>query len=294
MAFFRKKEKNKNWKQGKSKIYSGVPKRDNQKKRRKFSRFLFWVLFLVFLGVCGYLILFSPFLEVESVSVEGNNEISSEQIIEKVDGTLEGKYLRYISRRNFFLVRKNAINSELKNSFNRLEVSSIEKKFPRSILIRVKERQPELVWCSGGVCYLADKSGLIYSGANATDEEVNKARFLVAIDDNARPVEIGKTSLGENFIQYLKEIDAILADDLGFSIDGNYHTPALASQEILVKIRKDEGEGWTLKLSSLVSPGETKKIIQTVFDKDLDEEKRKNLDYLDLRIKGKVYYKMKN
>jgi hypothetical protein len=291
MTFFRKKEKNKSWKRKNPKIYSGVPKRDKQEKRGRFSRCLFWVLLLGFLGVCGYLLLFSPFLEVDAISVEGNKEIPSEQIVEKASSAIVGKYLGFFSKRNFLLVRKNTINSQLKNSFNRLEVSSIEKKFPRTILIKVKERQPELVWCSGGVCYLADKSGLIYSGANAADEEINKERFLVAIDDNARPVEIGKTTLGENFIQYLKEIDAVLVDDLGLSIDGNYHTPALSSQEIIVKIK--EGEGWTLKLSSAISPGDTKKILETVFGKDLAGEKRQQLEYLDLRVKGKVYYKLR-
>lgn len=291
MAFFRKKEKNKSWKGRKPKAYPGVPRRDNQEKKSRFSRFLFWVLFLGFLGVCGYLLLFSPFLEIDAISVEGNKDIPSEQIVEKASGAIEGKYLGYLPKRNFLLVRKNAINSQLKSNFNRLEVSSIEKKFPRTILIKVKERQPELVWCSGGVCYLADRSGLIYSGANATDEEINKERFLVAIDDNARPIEIGKTSLGENFIQYLKEIDAVLASDLGLSIDGNYHTPALSSQEIIVKVK--EGEEWTLKLSSLISPGETKKILETVFSKDLAGEKRNQLEYLDLRVKGKAYYKLR-
>ena len=289
---FRKKEKSKNWKGKNLKIYSGVPRRDNQRKRGRFSRFLFWILFLGFLGVCGYLLLFSPFLEIDLISVEGNDEISSEQIIEKVDKVLEGTYFQYFSKRNFFLIRKNAINSELKNNFNRLEVSSIEKKFPRAILIKVKERQPELVWCSGGTCYLVDKSGLVYSRANATDEEINRSQFLVVIEDNARPIEIRKTSLDESFIQYLKEIDAVLVDDLGLSFEGSYHTPAISSQEVVVKIKEDN-EDWTLKLSSAVSSKDVKKILETVFEKELSGDKRSQLEYLDLRVKGKVYYKLR-
>ncbi len=243
------------------------------------------------MGVCVYVLFFSPFLEVDSISVEGNNSIGSEEIIGKVNEVLDGKYLGYFSRRNFFLLSKNRINQKLQNDFSRLEVSSIERKFPRVVLIRVRERQPEMAWCSGGVCYLVDRDGLVYAGANATDEELNKDRFLILIDDNARPVEIRKTVISPEFIQYLKQVDALLADDLKLEIDGNYHTPALSSQEVILKIR--EGDGWLLKLSQTVSPEDTKKIIQTVFDKELNEEKRKNLDYLDLRVKGKVYYKLK-
>jgi len=291
MSFFRKKEKEKSWKRRNPKVYSGVPRRNSREKRGKFSRFLFWVLFLGFLGVCGYMLLFSPFLEIESVAVEGNKDIPSEEIIAKVNEVMSGKYFDYLSKRNFFLASKNRINQKLKNDFNRLEISSIEKKFPRAILIKVKERQPELVWCSGGVCYLADKDGFVYAGANATDEELNKDRFLIVVDDNARPIEIRKSVINPEFIQYLKRIDVILVDDLGLQTEGNYHTPTVSSQEVIVKIK--EGEGWILKLSSVISPEDAKKILETIFEKELGGDKRKNLDYLDLRVKNKVYYKLK-
>lgn len=272
-------------------MYSGVPKRDDQKKRSKFSRFLFWILFLAFLGVCVFMLFFSPYLEIESIAVEGNKDIPSEEIIAKVDEVTGGKYFGYLSKRNILFMSKKQINEKLKSDFNRLEVSAIEKKFPKAVLIKVKERQPEMAWCSGGVCYMVDKEGLVYAGANAADEELEKSRFLIIIDDNAQPVEIRKTTVSPEFIQYMKQVDAILIDGLGLSIDGNYHTPALSSQEVMVKIK--EGEGWMLKMSSLISPEDTKKIIETVFDKELPMEKRNNLDYLDLRVKGKVYYKLR-
>lgn len=291
MPIFRKKNKKKTWQERNPKVYSGVPRRESQEKRGKFSRFIFWVLLLGFFGVCAYMLFFSPFLEVEVVAVEGNQDISAEEISQKAREALQGRYFKYFSRGNFFLASRAAISAKLKSDFNRLEIWAIEKKFPRAILIRVKERQPEMVWCSSGVCYLVDKEGFVFSGANAADEELNKDRFLVAIDDNARPVEIGKTIISSRFIQYLKQMDGVLVDDLKMQVDGNYHTPALSSQEVIARI--EENDGWLLKLSQTISPEETKKIIQTIFEKELDKEKRKNLEYLDLRVKGKVYYKLR-
>jgi hypothetical protein len=77
---------------------------------------------------------------------------------------------------------------------------------------------------------------------------------------------------------------------LGLSIDGII-TPALSSQEIIAKIKEGDG-GWTLKLSSAILPEDTKKILETVFEKDLSGDKKSQLEYLDLRVKGKVYYKL--
>ena len=136
---------------------------------------------------------------------------------------------------------------------------------------------------------MVDENGSVYSGANATDEELKNSSALVVIDDNARQVEIEKTIIEKDFISYLKELNYLLREELQMEPDGTYHTPALASGEVYFQTK----EGWMLKLSDQVSPAETKKIIQTLFDKELDAQKRQNLDYLDLRIKGKVYYKMK-
>jgi cell division septal protein FtsQ len=289
MPFFRKKEKEKTWKRKNPRMYSGVPKRGKQGRKNKFLHFLFWVLLLVFAGVSAYLFLFSSFMEVETISVSGNKDISSEEIESRVREAISGKYYGYFSRNNFFLVNRKAIDAVLKNNFSRLEVASIEKKFPKAILIEVKERQPELVWCSGGVCYLIDGDGLAYSGASGTDEELRNQSFLTVVDENARPVEIGKTNIGSEYVDFLKKINLLLRDNLHLETEGSYSTPALASREVTVKIK----EGWFLKLSESVSSEETEKIIQTVFEKELSQEKRQGLDYLDLRIKNKVYYKMR-
>lgn len=292
MLIFRKKKENKSWKKRNPRVYSGVPKREKQEKGGKFSRLIFWVLFLGFLGVSGYLLFFSPFMEIETVLVEGNVDIPTKEITGRIGQALSGKYYNLVTKRNFFFASKYEIESILKGSFDRLEVSAIEKKFPRAILVKVQERQPEMAWCSSGVCYLVDSRGLVYAGANAANEELNKNRFLIAIDDNARPVEIKKTTVSPEFIQYLKKIDALLIEDLGLALEGNYHTPAISSGEIVVKIKEGD-TGWILKISSAVPTDDIKKIIQTIFEKDLNAEKRKNLEYLDLRVKGKVYYKMK-
>jgi len=270
-------------------MYSGVPKRDSQKKKSGISRVLFWLMFLVFIGVLVFLLLFSPLMEIDTISSDGNQDISSEEIAGQAKKAIEGKYFGYLSKKNFFLVNAKEIDAALKSNFNRLEVASIEKKFPKAILIKVRERHPELVWCSGGVCYLIDGEGMAYSGATGTDEELRNQNFLTVIDENARPVEIGKTIIDRGYIDFLKKMSLILRDDLQLETEGSYSTPAIASHEVIVKIK----EGWFLKMNSAISPEETKKIILTLFEKELPADKRQNLDYLDLRVKNKVYYKMR-
>lgn len=274
-------------------VFGFAPKKEARKAEKPLSAFSFWMLLLIFAGVASYLLFFSPQLEIENIVVSGNQNIASSDIAAAARTALDGKYKKYFSKSNFFFVQKNAISSALHDKFNRLEVVAIQKKFPNALILEVKERQPEIVWCSGGVCYFVDKEGLAYAGADSPGGTAGSSNFLTIIDDNAKPVDTGSTRIDQGFIEYLKNMDAILTDDLHFSLLDAYHTPALASGEIYAKIAAADSDGWTLKLDSSISPDETKKIIETVFDKDISQDDLKNLDYLDLSVKGKVYYKMK-
>jgi len=293
MGIFSKKKKNKivqkSWQRKSAKAYPGASKKETPKKGGVFSRFLFWVLLVGFLGICAYLFFFSTFLDISKIIIQGNQEISSVEISKVVEKSLEGNYLKYLPKKNFFLVSEKNIGSAVKKSFNRLEVSSIEKKFPDTIVVKVVERKAELVWCSSGVCYFADRSGLVYGGASGSEDDLRAANFLVVVDDSAIPVNMGKTRISPDFVGYIEAVNAMMRDDLRVDPVASYHTPGIASQEVNVMT----SEGWILKISSEYSIEEAKKIIQTLFEKDLDEETRKNLDYLDLRVKGKVYYKTK-
>jgi len=252
-------------------------------------RVLFWLLFLGFLGICGYILLFSPYLDVDAVSIEGNQDVSKREIADQVAKSIEGKYFNFFPKKNFFFVNKKDINVALKSNFDQLEVASIEKKFPGTISVQVTERKPELVWCSGGVCYFVDKSGLAYGGADGTDEELRKNGFLTVVDVSAVPVDLGKTKINPAYIGFIESAELMLRDDLKIDPAESFHTAGIASGEISVK----NSEGWTVKLGSEFSIEDAKKVIQTLFEKELNEEVREKLDYLDLRIKNKIYYKIK-
>lgn len=292
MALFSKKTKNripqKSWQGRRTGAYASVPKKE-KKRERKFSRVLFWLLLLGFLGICGYILLFSPYLEVDSVAIEGNQDISKREIADQVAKSIEGKYFNFFPKKNFFFVNKKDINAALKGNFDKLEVASIEKNFPGTISVQVTERKPELVWCSGGVCYFVDRSGLAYGGAVGTDEELRETGFLTVVDDSAVPVDMGKTKISPDYIGFIEAASSMLRDDLKLDPTESFHTAGIASGEISVKNQ----EGWTVKLGSEFSIEDAKKVIQTLFEKELNEEVRKNLDYLDLRIKNKIYYKIK-
>lgn len=259
------------------------------KRERKFSRFLFWFLLAVFLGICTYLLFFSPFLAVDKIFVEGNKDISGVDIRNSIEKDIGENFFFFLPKNNFFLLNEKHIGSAIKKVSKRLEIESVEKKFPESLSVRLVERKTELVWCSGGVCYFVDAEGLAYETATENEESLRFDKFIVIVDDSAVPVDVEKTKINQDYIRFIESADEIIKNDLGFLAEESYHTPGIASGEISRRLN----EGWILRISKDMPIEETKKIIQTIFEKELNEEARKNLDYLDLRIKNKIYYKMK-
>jgi cell division septal protein FtsQ len=291
MSLFSKKNKvsQKSWQRKSARLHPAMPKRDGAKKKRKFSRFLFWLLFTSFLGICAYLLLFSPFLDIDSITVEGNQNVPSSEIGSIVEGVLNQKWMGVFPQRNFFLVRKKNIYDAFQKDFDKLEVVSVEKSFPGGLKVKVAERKAELVWCSGGVCYFVDSNGLAYSSTGETEIFFREQRKLTVVDDSAIPIETKKTRLNSEFVKFIEDTDSMLREDLKIDIVDSYHTPGAASEELAVRT----GEGWILKISSEYTIEDAKRIIQTLFEKDLNEEAKKNLEYLDLRVKNKVYYKLR-
>jgi cell division septal protein FtsQ len=293
MLFFSKKQKNKSgiksWHKEKDKVYPTIRGKKAGKPRRRFSRFLFWLLFFGFLGICVYLALFSPYLDLTKISIEGNQDIPAKSISNSVRESLDGKYFDLFPKNNFFLANKKSIKSSIKSDFKNVDITSISKIFPDAITIKIVERKAKLAWCSGGACYFVDRTGLAYGGASEDEEKLRIKNFLVVVDDSAIPVKIEETKIDPEFVGYIEAVNAMVTDDLKINLIGSVHTPAAASKEISL----ETVEGWILKLSMEYSNDESKKIIQALFESELNEEARKNLEYLDLRVKGKVYYKLK-
>ncbi len=284
-SFEPKKRKSQN-----PKVYLTVQKKIEKGKTGKSFRFLRVLITFVFFLTLGYLALFSPFLEITTVSVRGvelNREI---EISRKVNELLSGKYANLIKKNNFLFVRPKLIEEELLKNFNRLSKAEAKKIFPNLILVSAVERKADLVLCSSGICYLVDENGVAYSRADISDEELRERNFLTLVDESASLVEIGKTKIDKDFIEFAKKMSLILKDNLNFNWEGGFYTPALVSGEIFVRITEN---GWILKLSQQTPPEEIYKMLVALIDQEIKRENLSNLEYLDLRIKGKAYYKMK-
>jgi len=253
-----------------------------------FPRMIFRLLVFVFIGATAYVLFFSPFLEVKTVSLRGIAELKYEDVYRKINENFSGKYLYFIPKNNLILISKNKTERNLLESFKKISDVNIRKNFPDGIVVEITEREALLVWCAN-TCYIIDNNGYAYTEADFASEEIRQNNLLSIRDDSGKPVDIGRRVLGEDYIDFIISLKEEVLRGSGITIANEYRTGSRIAEE--VKVRTEEG--WEIYFSSRLPIENSVRTLKTFLDKEIDQEKRSKLEYIDLRAENKVYYKFK-
>ena len=180
-----------------------------------------------------YLLFFSPFLEIESISVEGNEDIPASEISGQIEKSLDGKYFRYFVQEKLLFIRTGDIEKALASSGKLLELEYQSEKNSR-IPSQFGWLREKLCWSGAAAAFAISRTatGLLFGGMSGSGEEAGKQNFLAIVDDSARPVEIGKRRLIRTYLENLSNFDVFFEIRFQSGRIGNFHTPGMASQEI--------------------------------------------------------------
>jgi cell division protein FtsQ len=92
-------------------------------------------------------------LKIESVEIEGNKTVSSDQLLEIIFNSLGD-----ISQNSIILIDLEKLKKDILE-IGWIESVSIRKKLPSTIIINITERSPKVIWQSKGQIWLADDKG---------------------------------------------------------------------------------------------------------------------------------------
>jgi len=125
--------------------------RHGSQERQPIGQIFIVLLVLLVMLIAGFLFLNSPYFTVGQISVEGNKYIAVEEI-HRIAGIPEPV--------NIFRLNTADIKDNLKNDLRVTDVD-VTRKFPSTIVISVKERQPLVYVASGYGFFEVDKQGVI-------------------------------------------------------------------------------------------------------------------------------------
>ena len=263
----------------------------SRKLRRKRLILKAVVASIIFIAIFAGIVAFfrMPYLQIEKIEISGNSLINSDDLIEKVKAKLEGKYLGLFPKANIFIIPKKKILAEMPQKFKRIKNITLDKKYFGAIAVKLEERSNAALYCEKEDCAYADENGFVFEKA----PYFSGAVFLKLIDqrnlndgENSKTVEgfLGSNLIEESEFKKILEF-AALAD----KIDGGIEKVVLKKENIYeFYVKKD----WRIILNDKNEPKRAYLNLITVLESNI-KDKRTKLDYLDLRLGNKIYFKYK-
>lgn len=226
-------------------------------------KLIFWLL--LFLAII-YLIFFSPLFKIRQIEVKGEVSEDGRKEIEK------------FKNQNIFIAKGANHNAIIKDQPGIKDVK-IVRGLPDTLRVEMVERDPLYIWSANGQDYFVDKEGVAFLRPSFAEDKKNNLTRVVDLKnisvfpgDKIAPVAFG------NFILKTKEIfnNKTGLNILNFEVD-----------ETTFQVNAVLDNNWRLLLDTLQTPDYQIDNFKKLYDAKKDEITTS----VDLRVKGKAYFK---
>lgn len=293
MSFLRKKRK--------SPKFSAViraPKRRKggrffiKKAKKLFATRVFWILVVLFIGfsTLSYYLFFSGKFLLRNVSIEGVNTDTENAIRQYFDEFSHTKRFLVFAQNKALLFPADAFTAGVSSAVPKVKNLDIQVELPNTLIIAAEERKQAGIWCVdlSAVCFFYDDSGVIYEPA----PNVARGTLIKIIrDGRTEHAEAGDTVLDNDLLSFI--------DNLIAALDLAYQKPAYIYIKDVEEIRAGffsagGGQaGWEAYFSRSQDLIDSVENLVIVLEKEVGP-REEELDYIDLRLLNKIFYKYRD
>jgi len=276
------------------------PYRIKRKKSIIRNRF-FWlfILVLIIFGGIFYLICFHSFFQIKEIKISGNQKVSIDEaslhlpprstswgsLTEDLENLLREKVnqkILFFNSKSIFLANFSEIKKEILKNFPQVEETNLKRKFPNIIFVQIKERKPVAVFNQTDKNFFIDKEGIIFERISEVDLKMLKIKNLILTAD----LELGEKAIEKEKLFQILEIESKLREDL-----------KILSQEISIvseeRLNIKTSEGWQIYFSFKENLDWQLTKLRAVLEEKILQERRKDLEYIDVRFGNFAPYKFK-
>ena len=259
--------------------------------RRHIKALLLSVLLVSMTGGVFYFLFISDKFAIGQVNVSGLKAIRETEVRRVVDDILEQKRFGFLESTNYFLFPSDMLQTTLAAAFPRIGNAKVQKLQHNTVDIIIEERDAIGVWCLASRdlakpdgpdgCFYFDKKGVIFVQAPKSF-----GSLMIGIrDERDTEASVGNAVLSSAQVAFAGAAQGLVSRNFPFSIrtfvitrDGEY--------EILTS------EGWRVLLDKSAEAEYQLSNLKYVLDEEI-ETRRQELEYVDLRLGNRVYYKYK-
>jgi len=250
------------------------------KKRKSIFRnkiFLFLVLAFIIVDALFYTLFFLETFQVKKIIITGENKTSREELKSNIENNLEHELL-FLETKSIFLVNTNNIKDNLLSNFPQIAEVKIKRRYPDALNIVVVERKEVAAWGLEEIYFSVDGEGVIFEECSPEIESIK-----IVDKKNTPPLKIGEKVIEKDYFGKILEVEEKLTSELKIEIG-----------EMIVfskEFRAKTSAGWEIYFSPKEDLNWQLTKLSSVLEKEIPPERRKDLEYIDLRFGNFAPYK---
>lgn len=267
-----------------------------RKKRISLRRKIFGGLFFSLLAALIYFFVFSNIFWIKEIEVTDNGlYFSSSQVKEIAEKRINEKFWHFIPRKSIVLIPSQAIRKDVLEKYPEIKEVRIMRKLPHSLKIEIKERESIGLWCQAEEisiesekteeikkeiienCSYIDNQGIIFRNSPS----MTGSLILKIFDYQKKEAKIREQVIAPEIIDFIIKIKKELSDSLNIKI---LRFETISPEELRVVTN----QGWQIYFNPSYSTEKQIINLKAVLEEEI---KDRTIEYIDLRIKDRIYYK---
>lgn len=237
-------------------------------------------LIILPLGLLIWLFLATNIFTVQAITVEDARPQTETQVRQVIE-----EQLKSIPRRNIFFLQTDSLAGSITSAVPQVRTVHVVSQLPGTIKAIVQEKTPVLLLLSNGHYYLIDEHGIAYEEAQL-DTLPSIVLPMIKNSDAAAQVTLGVPMVSESFVNFVQTLNQKLPTVIPHKIV-SISIPSLSAREVTFALENN----WQIRFDVTRDPVNQLKILNQLLQGTITPDEQKNLQYIDLRIPDRVYYK---
>ena len=250
----------------------------SKEEKIKKLKILFSLLFLLTIILTAFWLIFlSSLLKIQNINFSDNTVLNRDDALNIISDIAP-----FGLGENLLILSKSRLKSELAAAFPSVTDITIRKKLFNTIIINFDKRIQIGIWCNDKNCFYFDKDGVAFADTPETEGSL----ILKIKDLSKNDILLGDKVLDDNQINFIINFSDKVAENnkfkiLEFKIKPNFSVDLEAVTDKNWSIYIDEKQDPAMAVNNLLS------ILEEAV------KNTGNLEYVDLRIPSRVFYKLK-